>query len=336
MQEKAYRFGTIAVLFILAGVFTFALAYATMELPVILGKWLSGYFPDIHPVIEPERVAEFLESVRPIGYGCLALIVAFIFAGFVTGKKGLSIFGSLALFLPTFGYFFASMFFLAGLGIIRIPFIPFFDPSINLMNFGDISYLPYMVIIYPFWLAGVDARGVVALAAIVLGLFIFTLGTTAWFYGKVQKKQTVDFWVYRYSRHPQYLGFIIWSYGVMILAALEPVVRGGQNPGASLSWLISTIIIICIALAEEAKMARRDEAGYQKYRAQAPFMFPLPGFISWALRAPMRLVLQKNQPETGKELLLTFIVYSLIFVLLSLPFALLHWPPMPGWSAWPA
>ena len=121
----------------------------------------------------------------------------------------------------------------------------------------------------------------------------------------------------------------------MILAALEPVVRGGQNPGASLSWLLTTIIIICIALAEEASMARRDEAGYQKYRSQAPFMFPIPGFISSVFGAPVRLVLKKNQPENRKELVVTFVLYSLIFILLSLPFVLLHWPPMPGWSAWP-
>ena len=60
MQVKTYRFGTIAMLFILAGIFAFALAFVTLELPVMLGNWLSGYFPDIQPVIEPERVAEFL------------------------------------------------------------------------------------------------------------------------------------------------------------------------------------------------------------------------------------------------------------------------------------
>lgn len=218
----------------LAVVFTLALTFATLQLPVILGNWLSNDFPDIHPVIEPERVAEFMVVARPVGYACLAVIAVLIVIGFVTGKRKLSIFGSFAFFLPTFGYFFASMFFLAGLGILRVLFIPFWDPSVNLMNFGDISYVPYMALVYPFWLGRIDIREIVAWVAIGIGLFIFVLGTIAWFYGKAQKRKTVDFWIYRHSRHPQYLGFIIWSYGVMLFAAQQLVPMGGSNPGASL------------------------------------------------------------------------------------------------------
>jgi len=197
------RMGLLAVISVLAVVFTAALTFATLQLPVILGSWLSNYFPDIHPVMEPERIAEFMVVVRPIGYACLSVIAVLIVAGFVTGKRKLSVFGSFAFFLPTFGYFFASMFFLAGLGILRIPFIPFWDPSINLMNFGDISYVPYMALVYPFWLAGVDIRMAMSWVAVGLGLFIFVLGTITWFYGKVQRRKTVDFWIYRYSRQPQ-------------------------------------------------------------------------------------------------------------------------------------
>jgi protein-S-isoprenylcysteine O-methyltransferase Ste14 len=244
-------------------------------------------------------------------------------------------FGSFAFFLPTFGYFFASMFFLAGLGILRVPFIPFWDPSINLMNFGDISYLPYMALVYPFWLGGVDIREVVAWIAIGVGLFIFVLGTITWFYGKVQRRKTIDFWIYRYSRHPQYLGFIIWSYGVMLFAAQQLVPRGGSNPGASLPWLLTSLVIICIALVEENKMRKEDREKYLQYTASAPFMFPIPKSVGAALTFPIRLVLKKNRPETGKELLATFAVYAALLILLSLPFVLLDWPPGIGWSDWP-
>lgn len=200
------RMGLLAGISLLAVVFTVALTFATLQLPVILGNWLSNYFPDIHPIMEPERVAEFMAVARPVGYACLGVIAILIVAGFVTGKKKLSIFSSFAFFLPTFGYFFASMFFLAGLGILRVPFIPFWDPSVNLMSFGDISYLPYVALVYPFWLGGVDIREALAWIAIGVGLFIFVLGTITWFYGKVQRRKTVDFWIYRYSRHPS-----IWA-----------------------------------------------------------------------------------------------------------------------------
>mgnify|MGYP001168452465 CR=1 FL=1 len=329
------RIGLLAGISLLALVFTVALTFATLQLPLILGNWLSSYFPDIHPIMEPERVAEFMVVARPVGYACLAVIAILIAAGFVTGKRKLSIFGSFAFFLPTFGYFFASMFFLAGLGILRVPFIPFWDPSVNLMNFGDISYLPYIVLVYPFWLGGVDIREALAWIAIGVGLFIFVLGTITWFYGKVQRRRTVDFWIYRYSRHPQYLGFIIWSYGVMLFAAQQPVPMGGSNPGAGLPWLLTSLVVIFIALAEENRMRKEDSARYLQYTTRAPFMFPIPKFISTVVTFPMRLLLKKNRPETGKELLATFAVYATLLILLSLPFVLLDFPPGIGWSGWP-
>jgi protein-S-isoprenylcysteine O-methyltransferase Ste14 len=320
---------------LLAVVFTVALTFATLQLPRILGNWLSNYFPDIHPIVEPDRVAEFMAVARPVGYACLGIIAILIVAGLVTGKRKLSILGSFAFFLPTFGYFFASMFFLAGLGILRVPFIPFWDPGTNLMAFGDISYLPYMALVYPFWLGGIDIRGVLAWIAIGAGLFLFILGTITWFYGRVKKRRTVDFWIYRYSRHPQYLGFIIWSYGVMLFAAQQPVPMGGSNPGASLPWLLTSLIIVCIALAEENRMRKEDSERYLHYTAGAPFMFPIPKFVSTAITFPMRLVLKKDRPETGKELVATFAVYAALLILLSLPFVLLDWPQGIGWSAWP-
>jgi protein-S-isoprenylcysteine O-methyltransferase Ste14 len=329
------RIGLLAGISLLAVVFTVALTFATLQLPLILGHWLSNYFPDIHPIMEPERVAQFMVVARPVGYACLGIIAVLIVAGLVTGKRKLSIFGSFAFFLPTFGYFFASMFFLAGLGILRVPFIPFWDPGTNLMAFGDVSYLPYVALVYPFWLGGIDIREALAWVAIGLGLFIFVLGTITWFYGRVQKRKTVDFWIYRYSRHPQYLGFIIWSYGVMLFAAQQPVPMGGTNPGASLPWLLTSLVIICIALAEENRMRKQDSERYLQYTAGAPFMFRVPKFVSTVVTAPLRLALKKDRPETGKELLATFAIYATILILLSLPFVLLDWPQGIGWSGWP-
>jgi protein-S-isoprenylcysteine O-methyltransferase Ste14 len=329
------RAGLLAGISVLAVVFTIALTFATLRLPVILGNWLSNYFPDIHPIMEPERVAEFMVVARPVGYACLAVIAFLIVAGLVMGKRKLSIFGSFAFFLPTFGYFFASMFFLAGLGILRVPFIPFWDPSVNLMSFGDISYLPYLALVYPFWLGGVDIRELLAWIAIGIGLFIFVLGTIAWFYGKLQGRKTVDFWIYRYTRHPQYLGFIIWSYGVMLFAAQQPVPMGGSNPGASLPWLLTSLIIVCIALAEENKMRKEDSRRYLQYTDSAPFMFPIPKVVSSVVTFPIRLLLKKNKPETGKEIVATFAIYAALLILLSLPFVLLDFPQGIGWSGWP-
>jgi protein-S-isoprenylcysteine O-methyltransferase Ste14 len=317
----------------LAVVFTVGLTFATIELPALLARLLSNV-SDIHPGMEPGRVAEFMAYARPIGYTCLAVIIALILVGFLTGKRRLSFLGSFAFFLPTFGYFAASMFFLAGLGVLRTLWLPFWDTSIDLLKLGDVVYLPYMIVVYPFSLLGVDVRMSLNLVIIGLGLLIFTLGTIAWFYSRYQKKGMSDFWIYRHSRHPQYLGFLVWSYGVMLLAALEPVPFGGQNPGAGLIWLLTALIVIGIALSEERSMIDKHGESYLRYRDRTRFILPLPSFITSLATAPLRILFKRTLPQNGKQVLSTLAVYVAIFVLLSLPFALLNWPPG-DWMNWP-
>lgn len=352
----------------LAIVFTVALTFATVEAPAVLNRVLADHLgiPDFHPAIHPELIEEFMSSyyVRPIGYAFLAVLIVLIVVGFVTKRTGLSVLGSVAFFLPTFGYFAAYMFFLAGVGVLRVAWLPVWDPSTDLLKLGDIVYAPHMIVVYPFALLSslvvldvespltqllqrarlvyyysggfhVDVRMPVAYALVGSGLLIFLLGVIAWFYAKSQKIKTVDFWVYRFSRHPQYLGWLVWSYGLMLLASYAPVPRGGVNPGASFPWLISSLLVVCVALMEEIKMAEKFGEDYTRYRDSTPFMFPLPGSISSMVTLPFRVLFKKDRPEKGREIIFTFLVYSVIFVLLSAPFVLLDWPPGLGWSAWP-
>ncbi len=324
----------LSFLTILAFIFTVALTFATIAIPGVLAMILAGYIPDVNPGIEPEFVENFMKSARPIGYACLGAVIALIIVGFVTKRKKLSSLGAFFFFLPTFGYFAGSMFFLAGLGILRVPWIPFWEQSTNLVKLGDIAYLPYMILTYLPALVGLDIRWFLALAVTGLGFFIFLVGTIACFYGKLQKRETVTFWIYKYSRHPQYLGYIIWSYGVMLQASLAGYSWGGTNPGASLPWVISSLIVVCIALSEEIKMSKKDTDSYLKYKESAPFLFPLPKFVTSLVTAPFKIMFGKAQPQNKKEIIATFVVYYSIFVLLSLPFVLLNWPPGEWWR-WP-
>lgn len=160
-------------------------------------------------------------------------------------------------------------------------------------------------------------RGVANLA-VGGGLLIFCVGTFTWLYGKLEKRKVFDFWVYRYSRHPQYLGFILWSYGVLLHTALTPAVRGDTMPEPSFPWLISTILIICVALAEEITMIKQADDNYLQYRKSAPFMLPLPRFLAKLITVPNRVLLKKDLPESGREVIYTFVIYITILILLSL------------------
>lgn len=99
MSRKASK---LPILTLLAIVFTPALTFATVEVPRAISYILSAYFPDFG--FEFELIEEFMRSVRPIGYACLVVVIAMIIVGFMTGRR-LSSSGSIAFFLPTFGYF---------------------------------------------------------------------------------------------------------------------------------------------------------------------------------------------------------------------------------------
>jgi len=325
----------LVLLTVLAVVFTLALAFATEEIPRLLNQALSQHVPDIHGLWGPHAVEPFVDSMRTVGYVLLGVVVALIIIGFVSKKRGLSSLGSIFLFLPTFGYFAAPMFFLAGLGLLKVGWLPFSNAE-SIMRLGDIVYVPYMIPVYIFELAGnIDIRMILAYIAVGAGLFIFTLGTIIWFYGKHQGRGTVDFGIYRYSRHPQYLGFIIWSYGVMLLGGLAQVFAGRRYPPVTLPWLVSALIIISVALMEEIDMRKRDSEGYLAYKASAPFMFPLHKRVASIIKAPIRTLFKSDLPQNRKQVLGTFGVYLGIFVLLSLPFLQIHWPPALRWIDWP-
>jgi protein-S-isoprenylcysteine O-methyltransferase Ste14 len=320
---------------VLAVVFTLALAFATEEIPRLLNQALSQRVPDIQGLWGPHVVEPFVDSMRTVGYVLLGVVVALIIIGFVGKKRGLLSLGSIFLFLPTFGYFAAPMFFLAGLGLLKVGWLPFSNAE-SIMRLGDIVYVPYMIPVYIFELAGnIDVRMIVAYIAVGAGLFMFTLGTVTWFYGKHQGKETIDFGVYKYSRHPQYLGFIIWSYGVMIVGALTQVYAGRRYPPITLPWVISALIIVCVALMEELDMRKKDPEGYLAYRESAPFMFPLPERLSNFITAPIRKLFKSSQPQNRKQVLATFGIYLGIAMLLSLPFLQIHWPPALRWIDWP-
>jgi protein-S-isoprenylcysteine O-methyltransferase Ste14 len=273
-----------------------------------------------------------LKNVRVVGYTCFVAMILLAMLGLITEKRGLATLGSIGFILPIFAYFMLHMSFLAALGILTALWTPFWG---ELVRLGDVAYLPYIILVYPFSLLGLDIRKPLAGIFASLGLMIFILGVLAWFYARFQKINTANFWIYRLTRHPQYLGWIIWSYGLMLQVALRhDTALQNPNPGASLPWVISTLIIICVALSEEIHMCREYKREYETYCKQAPFMLPLPSFLSRAVFTPLKLTLRKERPETRWDLISTFIIYLCTVMLLSLPFVLLDWPAT-SWMNWP-
>jgi hypothetical protein len=83
-------------------------------------------------------------------------------------------------------------------------------------------------------------------------------------------------------------------------------------------------------------MRKQRGEEYERYRATAPFMLPMPRFVTQALSAPLRLLAGTDQPQSNRQILVALAVYGALLIVLSLPFVLRNWPPGPnGWFGWP-
>jgi len=340
-MTKQLRLSTaLLTLLALAIVYGLGTTFINVEIERLFERTITPYIVASPQVEQLNRdifsgIDQFMSSrhIRVIGYSCFAVMIALAVTGLITHKKGLASLGSIGFILTIYAYFVIHMSFLAGLGILSALWLPMWGEFVNL---GDIAYLPYMILVYPFSMVGIDIRLTLAGLLISLGLLIFVLGIAAWFYARFQSRGTADFWIYKFTRHPQYLGWIVWSYGLMLRASFSRgIALHNTNPGASLPWVISTLIIVCIALSEESRMGRERGSEYEHYRASAPFMLPLPRLLIQAISAPFKLVLKKDRPACGRDLLWTFIIYLAVIIVLSLPFVLFDWPSGGSWSDWP-
>ncbi|MEE4311847.1 MAG: HEAT repeat domain-containing protein [candidate division KSB1 bacterium] len=319
-----------SLLILLALVFTIGLTFASVELPRVFDAYIHNQFsfPDIATIssqhIEPDTYNEsafrtelFLRHYhfREIGYICLLLIIALIIAGFVTEKIGYTTAGAVALFLPVFGHFALTMFFLGGLGFLRLLWMPLLDISENLLRLGDIIVYPYQWILNGASFIGLNIWRELPYIFIGIGFLLFTMGTLTWFYGKIKKQPITDFWIYRFSRHPQYLGWIIWSYGVLFLPGSR--IKKMFEISNTLPWLLATMVIIGVALVEELKLKRTHGKSYALYQKSVPFIFPLPGFVKKIFSLPTRLLFKKSFPGEKLEIVAVLCIFTIVIMGMS-------------------
>ncbi len=312
-------------LLLLAIVFVIGLSFASLELPRIIDHALQDSIH--HPAGDSHsddmgalKTELFIQHyhLRWVGYFCFALIIVLILLGFLGKKSGFASAGAVALFLPVFAQFAGVMFFLAGLGILNLPWLPVLDISLDLSKLGDIVYLPDIGLRALFSLVGFNVHKLLTWFFIGGGLCLFISATFAWFYAKAEKKPIVDFWIYRFSRHPQYLGWILWSYGMLLMLLDVRYPKRSWGIAASLPWLLSSLVIIGVALLEEIKLRKAIGVSYEPYRRRAPFLFPLPAFIKKMISSPLQLFYKKQFPERKREVAFILIFYFVFSVMASL------------------
>ena len=313
-----------AFLIMLAGVFTFGLTFATVELPYLLDDFLQNSittpgFDSQANEISRLQTELFISHfhLRWIGYACFALLVLAIIVGFATRRNGLAAIGAVGFMLPVFAQFAGVMFFLAGLGLLNVLWLPVLDISFELSRLGLIVRAPYDLLLWLFRQLGIDSYWPLVYFFLGAGLLIFFLGTFAWLSARARKQDVADFWVYRISRHPQYLGWILWSYGVYLLLLRGMYPRRSWGIDASLPWLVSTLVIIGVAMLEELSMRKKFGESYETYRKTAPFLFPVPKYIGQLFTLPTRLLFKKSEPARKREIAVVLSLYGIVLIAAS-------------------
>ena len=178
--------------------------------------------------------------------------------------------------LPVFAQFAGVMFFLAGLGLLNLLWLPVLDISFEIQRLGLIIRAPYDLVMWMFRQAGLSAYWPLVVGCIGGGLLIFFLGTFDWLRARSRDENVAHSRVYRFSRHPQYMGWILWTYGVFLLLLQARYPKRSWGIDASLSWLLATMVIIGVAMIEELTMRQRLGESYDAYRRITPFLFPVP------------------------------------------------------------
>jgi protein-S-isoprenylcysteine O-methyltransferase Ste14 len=312
------------LLVLLAAVFAIGLTFATVELPYLVDDFLQTSVTtpglDSHADEISRLKTELFIShfhLRAIGYVCFALLVLAIVVGFGTRRTGMATVGALGFMLPVFAQFAGVMFFLAGLGMLNVLWLPVLDVSFDLSRLGLVVRAPYDLLMWLFRQAGISGYWPTVYLFLGGGLLLFFLGTFAWLSARARKQDVADFWVYRVSRHPQYLGWILWSYGVYLLLLRGLYPKRSWGIDASLPWLVSTLIIIGVALMEEVNMRQRFGAAYEAYRRRAPFLLPIPRLVATLFTLPTRLLFGKSIPEQKRDVAVVLSLYAVVLIMVS-------------------
>ena len=314
---------------VLSLLFSITFVNATLDLPQLLNSLLFEKFPD-YGIMGSEQTFQAFEELKPIGYLCLLIVLIGIIIGFLTKRGKLTFLSSITLYLPIFGHFAATMFAFAGIGILRVIWLPLFDSSllpIEILTLGDIVFAPFFVLMFflEYFLTEFLEVSVsrvllfdfgigIGLMCIKLGYMIFFFSTFNWLFAKFSRIKIIDFWIYKYSRHPQYVGLLLASYGILIYTSFLPYPKGGYVPPPSFLWLIIALLIIAISLQEELKLSQEYPLEYQTLKEKIPFMIPLPRKISNLFLFPVQKLLKKDKIECTKDIGALMSFYGIILI----------------------
>ena len=315
-------------IYITALLATLFFTYVTLQIPGFLSSINDGVLYDLcrHFI----RIRLRLDLFVIFSDVILILVLVAAMIGITRKRYFTSILSAVIYFAPTLFVFVARMStlftgFRALTFLIAYVFIEYDIICRNLWHFfyvGQVFLAPYWLAITAYaseggriWANIEQVRDVYGSTFIIVGLLVLFLGVAAWLNTKYQGRRLVDSGIYRLTRHPQYLGYILWSYGMLILSTYNQA-PWSQPIQITLNWFVSSLILVGLALAEEINLRTDDGLNYVEYAERVSFMFPLPGSVRRVVSKPFRIMWGGDHPE---NLRMVFKTLVLVFILVSVP-----------------
>jgi len=270
------------------------------------------------------------DPITIFGNVILILILITAVIGIVRKRYYASVLSAVVYFTPTLFVFVTRMSILfTGLEILSFLIVYSFKEyrilgifMYKLFNVGQVFLVPYWLAITAYaseggriWANIEQVRDIYGSIFIIVGLLVLFLGVAAWLNTKYMGRRLVDSGIYRLTRHPQYLGYILWSYGMLILSTYNQA-PWRQPIEITLNWFVSSLILVGLALVEEINLRLDDGLNYVEYAKRVSFMFPLPRLVRRVVSTPFRIIWGSDCPE---NLRMVFKTLVLIFLIVSLP-----------------
>ena len=323
-KEDSTQKGSSIIIYVLALFSTLIFTHTTLLIPDFLRSLQDGTY---------WRYALQFVFVRPSPFIIIAdlLLLSTLAGTFLAIKKKkflASWMGSFTYFLPTFLPFLAGM----SAKFVGIEFLGYvihyiyenygvLISSTKIYYLGDIFLIPYWLLIkyshqrYKIdWYGIRQVRDIYGTIFVGLGLLVMFMGIAAWLDGRLKGRELIKSGIYRVSRHPQYLGYILWGYGVLILSTHNQAPRPMPFQ-PTFNWFLSSLILIGIALFEEIDM-RKANIDYAKYAGNVSFLIPVPKIIRCSVSNQFERIWKNEWPDTRRSVYITLV---LIFLLCIIP-----------------
>lgn len=157
---------------------------------------------------------------------------------------------------------------------------------------------------------------------------VFLIGFTLFIYSLRKLIQSITSGVplvtsgpYRWVRHPQHLGIIMFLLPLALFNISYSVYWTGVRPGDILSWSLVSLILVIAADIEEIGLIKRFGSEYIDYCERTPFLLPRVRIFGFAEKFD---ILSKGKPM---RYITWFMLYwcFISLILYGFTFVELHW-----------